>query len=50
MTDWWLIAFGGMSVLALGMRIGPIAYDFAERQRYYDFDELAREVAETLNG
>src|SRR5262245_47949382 len=31
----------------LGMRIGPVLYDFRERQRYYDFDEFAREVAET---
>jgi hypothetical protein len=33
--------------IPLGMRVGPVLFDFAERQRYYDFDEFAREVAET---
>ena len=33
--------------IPLGMRIGPVLYDFKDRQRYYDFDEFAREVAET---
>jgi Protein of unknown function (DUF3604) len=33
--------------IPLGMRVGPVLYDFAERQRYYDFDAFAREVAET---
>ncbi len=33
--------------IPLGMRVGPVLYDFAGRQRYYDFDAFAREVAET---
>jgi hypothetical protein len=33
--------------IPLGMRIGPVLFDFSERQRYYDFDEFAREVSET---
>ena len=33
--------------IPLGMRVGPVLFDFKERQRYYDFDEFAREVAET---
>jgi hypothetical protein len=31
----------------IGMRVGPVLFDFAERQRYYDFDAFAREIAET---
>ena len=33
--------------IPLGMRVGPVLYDFGERQRYYDFDAFAREVSET---
>jgi Protein of unknown function (DUF3604) len=33
--------------IPLGMRVGPAIYDPAERQRYYDFDAFAREIAET---
>ncbi len=33
--------------IPLGMRVGPVLYDFKDRQRYYDFDEFAREVSET---
>jgi hypothetical protein len=36
-----------LSHIPLGMRIGPVLFDFSERQRYYDFDEFAREVSET---
>ena len=36
-----------LSNIPLGMRIGPVLFDFSERQRYYDFDEFAREVSET---
>ncbi len=31
----------------LGMRLGPVLFDFPQRQRYYDFDEFAREISET---
>jgi hypothetical protein len=33
--------------IPLGMRVGPVLYDFAARQRYYDFDAFAREIAGT---
>jgi len=33
--------------IPLGMRVGPVLYDFASRERYYDFDAFAREIAET---
>jgi hypothetical protein len=33
--------------IPLGIRIGPALYDFENRQRYYDFDAFAREIAAT---
>jgi hypothetical protein len=47
-----VIDSGGFAKATLGsiplaMRIGPLLYDFGARQRYYDFDAFAREVAET---
>jgi hypothetical protein len=33
--------------IPLAMRVGPVLFDFSERQRYFDFDAFAREVSET---
>jgi len=46
-----VIDSGGFAKATLGdiplaFRLGPVLFDFADRQRYYDFDEFAREVAE----
>jgi len=36
-----------MSGIPLRVRVGPALLDFRNRQRYYDFDAFARELAET---